>query len=185
MLKLDKVNAAADAHEKSLKSSAWDEDTNPAEAAAEIVQELKTASAVPAAPVTRSSKSREKNVPPLSSPASSENILPVAELRRDLGQLTASVAQLTASVAQLREERTYTASPQTFPSWLQKSAGQPRTYDGPDRARKTYCVRALPNLFSRIKQTQARLKLRTEAGAWELILRLGITAAEHLPTTEG
>ncbi len=67
-----------------------------------------------------------------------------------------------------------------IPGWLQAAAGNPLTYDAPDAARTAVCVRILPSMYSRLQQAQARLGLRTTAGAWECLLRLGLAAAERL-----
>lgn len=67
------------------------------------------------------------------------------------------------------------------PGWLVTAAGDPRTYDAPDGERTGVCVRVLPTTYAQLQKTQRRMGLRTTAGAWELLLRLGLAAAEHLP----
>lgn len=70
-----------------------------------------------------------------------------------------------------------------IPSWLATAAGDPRTYDAPDGERTGVCVRVLPATYAQLQQTQRRMGLRTTAGAWEFLLRLGLAAAERLPAT--
>lgn len=67
-----------------------------------------------------------------------------------------------------------------IPSWLATAAGDPRTYDAPDGERTGVCVRVLPATYTQLQQTQKRMGLRTTAGAWEFLLRLGLAAAERL-----
>lgn len=64
--------------------------------------------------------------------------------------------------------------------WLLTAAGDPHTYDAPDSDRKGVCVRVLPTTYAQLQQLQHRMGLRTTAGAWELLLRLGFAAVERL-----
>ena len=65
--------------------------------------------------------------------------------------------------------------------WLQSAAGNPHTYDAPDPGRRAVCVRILPTTYRQIQKAQRRMSLRTTAGAWEYVLRLGLAALERLP----
>ena len=67
------------------------------------------------------------------------------------------------------------------PSWLVTAAGNPHSYDSPDASRTSVCARVLPPTYQRLRSIQRRLGLRTTAGAWEFLLRLGLAAAERLP----
>ena len=69
-----------------------------------------------------------------------------------------------------------------IPGWLEGVAGNPHAYDGPDAGRKGVCVRILPTTYAQLQSTQRRMGLRTVAAAWEYLLRLGLAAAERLPT---
>ena len=69
-----------------------------------------------------------------------------------------------------------------IPGWLEGVAGNPHAYDGPDGGRKGVCVRILPTTYAQLQSTQRRMGLRTVAAAWEYLLRLGLAAAERLPT---
>ena len=69
-----------------------------------------------------------------------------------------------------------------IPGWLEGVAGNPHAYDGPDGGRKGVCVRILPTTYAQLQSTQRRMGLRTVAAAWEFLLRLGLAAAERLPT---
>lgn len=68
-----------------------------------------------------------------------------------------------------------------FPIWLAVAAGNPHTYDAPDSTRRAVCVRILPGTYERLRLVQRQAKLRTLAGAWEFLIRLGLAAAERLP----
>lgn len=83
---------------------------------------------------------------------------------------------LTLSVEALAADR-----PTGVPPWLAQAAGNPLTYDAPDPARTSVCVRILPTSYARLQQAQARLGLRTTAGTWEYVVRLGLAACERLP----
>lgn len=65
--------------------------------------------------------------------------------------------------------------------WLEAAAGNPRTYDSPDAQRTGVCVRVLPTTYAQLQQLQRKMGLRTTAGAWEFLLRLGFAAADRLP----
>lgn len=67
------------------------------------------------------------------------------------------------------------------PSWLATAAGNPHSYDSPDASRTSVCARVRPATYDRLRMIQQRIGLRTTAGAWEFLLRLGLAAAERLP----
>ena len=71
---------------------------------------------------------------------------------------------------------------EAVPGWLQMAAGNPHTYDSPDSTRRGVCMRILPTTYNRVEMAQRGLGLRTKAGALEFLLRLGLAAAERLPT---
>jgi hypothetical protein len=83
-------------------------------------------------------------------------------------------------MARLRAERRIPAPPDGIPAWLQEAAGDPLTYDAPDPTRITVCVRIRPAHYARLQLLQARLGLRTTAGAWEYLLRTGLSAFERM-----
>lgn len=72
--------------------------------------------------------------------------------------------------------------PDTIPIWVEAAAGNPHTYDAPDATRRAVCVRILPGTYERLRLVQRRAKLRTLAGAWEFLMRLGLAVAERLPS---
>lgn len=100
---------------------------------------------------------------------------PDPEILPRLDALSRAVAALTEAVVRRP------VGGEGVPGWLQTAAGNPLTYDAPDPARTSVCVRILPTTYARLQQAQARLGLRTTAGAWECLLRLGLAAAERLP----
>ena len=67
------------------------------------------------------------------------------------------------------------------PIWLEAAAGNPHTYDAPDATRRAVCVRILPGTYERLRLVQRQARLRTLAGAWEFLMRLGLAVAERLP----
>lgn len=67
------------------------------------------------------------------------------------------------------------------PGWLESAAGNPHTYDAPDAQRTGVCVRVLPTTYAQLQQVQRKMGLRTTAGAWEFLLRLGFSAVQRLP----
>lgn len=69
-----------------------------------------------------------------------------------------------------------------IPGWLEAAAGNPHDYDDPEPTRTGVCVRITPGTYHQVKLAQRRLGLRTKAGTWEFLLRLGLAAAERLPT---
>jgi hypothetical protein len=156
MLDLDQVNADADAHEARMKSPLWaDDDDDESWMPPPVTDPRHPVDPVSAAPA-------------MDSP----------EILHRLDALHQQLATVVASVAALRLDR----SPATeFPAWLQAAVGNPQTYDAPDAARESVCVRVLPVIYTRLRQVQSRLGLRTTAGTWECLLRLGLAAAERLP----
>lgn len=72
------------------------------------------------------------------------------------------------------------AAEQDLLAWLERAAGNPRSYDTPDGTRISVCARILPSTYRQLQAAQRRLKLRTRAGTWEYVLRLGLSAAECL-----
>lgn len=73
------------------------------------------------------------------------------------------------------------AEEQDVLAWLERAAGNPRSYDTPDGTRISVCARILPSTYRQLQTAQRRLKLRTRAGTWEYVLRLGLAAAERVP----
>ncbi len=67
------------------------------------------------------------------------------------------------------------------PAWITDMAGNPLTYDLPSKGRKDVCARITPSTYGRLKQAQTRLGLRTTAGAWEYVLRLGLAVVDRMP----
>lgn len=57
------------------------------------------------------------------------------------------------------------------------AAGDLRTYDAPDSRRAGVFVRVLPELRRAVDRVKERRGLRSDAGAWEYVVRLGIGAA--------
>ena len=68
------------------------------------------------------------------------------------------------------------------PARLETVAGSPHSYDSPNASRIGAGARILPGTYDRLRFIQRRVGLRTTAGAWEFLLRLGMAAAERLPT---
>ena len=66
-----------------------------------------------------------------------------------------------------------------LPEWLLEAAGNPLTYDAREGRRRNVCARILPSTYAQLKQAKTRLGLRSIAGAWEYMLRLGLAVVER------
>jgi len=66
-----------------------------------------------------------------------------------------------------------------LPEWLLEAAGNPLTYDAREGRRTNVCARILPSTYVQLKQAKTRLGLRSIAGAWEYMLRLGLAVVER------
>lgn len=91
-----------------------------------------------------------------------------------------AVDQAVQRVAEVASGRPLGAD--MLPIWLEAAAGNPHTYDAPDATRRPVCVRILPGTYERLRLVQRRAKLRTLAGAWEFLMRLGLAVAERIPS---
>lgn len=112
--------------------------------------------------------------PPM--PRSPSPDVSTVEILPRLDALDQAVEKLTAAVSRRP------VGSDGIPGWLEGAAGNPHTYDGPDAGRTGVCVRILPATYAQLQQTKRRMGLRTVAAAWEFLLRLGLAAAERLPT---
>jgi hypothetical protein len=65
------------------------------------------------------------------------------------------------------------------PEWLLEAAGNPLTYDAREGRRRNVCARILPSTYAQLKQAKTRLGLRSIAGAWEYMLRLGLAVVDR------
>jgi hypothetical protein len=157
MLDLEQIQAEADAHEARMKSPLWADDNEEQDEnwMAPVVEDAR----------------REVATAPDQAP-DPEILLRLDGLRRELAELTEAVARIRIGQP---------LPPTEIPAWLQAAAGNPLTYDAPDSTRESVCVRVLPTTHARLRQVHAHLGLRTMAGTWECLLRLGIAAAERLP----
>lgn len=189
-LDADKLRAEADAHQGRMQSPLWTTDSGKRNG--HWTERLAPGSQ-PSANPPSDDASREPVAPP--QPTEWESFLsadeeaprPQPRARPIHQELTAegilprldaldqTVARLSALVS-----RRATGGPDV-PGWLATAAGDPRTYDAPDAERTGVCVRVLPTTYAQLQQTQRRMGLRTTAGAWEFLLRLGLAAAERLP----
>ena len=91
-----------------------------------------------------------------------------------------AVEQAVQRVAEATSGRPWDAD--MVPMWLEAAAGNPHTYDAPDATRRAVCVRILPGTYERLRLVQRQARLRTLAGAWEFLMRLGLAVAERLPS---
>lgn len=184
----DKLRAEAEAHRKRLQGPLWTDngDRNDESWLAALRQEVQQ----PPNPL-ESEPVREHAA--RSQPTDFESLLSAQEptphpIGRELGQelepavqeilprldaLDHAVAKLTAMLSR-RPIGGGGAS-----AWLASAAGDPHTYDAPDAERKGVCVRVLPGTYAQLQQLQRKMGLRTIAGAWEFLLRLGFAAVER------
>lgn len=189
-MRLDAAQLAAEADAKAerMRSPAWaDPGTDDVEDWAATLTKgvVEDATAVSPQPISWTSRPSSRPTP---EPGAQPAEVIVAPSPVDLGEITAqldtmgrTLRSLSEGMARLRTERP--ASVEDVPIWLQRAGGDPLTYDAPDPSRMTVCVRVLPASYARLQQVQGRLGLRTAAGAWEYLLRLGVAAAERLPTS--
>lgn len=70
-----------------------------------------------------------------------------------------------------------------IPNWLRNAAGNPHSYDSPSASRIGVCARIRPATYDRLRIIQRQVGLRTTAGTWEFLLRLGLAVAERLPSS--
>jgi hypothetical protein len=68
------------------------------------------------------------------------------------------------------------------PAWLAEAIGNPLSYDAASADRKDVCARVDPALYLRLQAMKERLGLRTTAGAWEYVLRVGLAVGERHTT---
>lgn len=80
--------------------------------------------------------------------------------------LTAILARLEIVAPRLAEEG--------LPSWLAEAIGNPLAYDAASSHRIDVCARVDPALYRRLQAMKERIGLRTTAGAWEYVLRVGL-----------
>jgi hypothetical protein len=164
MLDSARLREEADAHRERMASPLWSET-----ASAGDDWMASASSEVPAAspsPAPRADEIRAERAAPA---------LGDLEVARRLEALDRGVASLLVALTRLR-----TAPVAEDTTWLSEAAGAPRTYDAPDPTRTNVCARVHPALYRRLGQLQSRLGLRSTAGAWEFILRIGLAAADRL-----
>jgi hypothetical protein len=184
-----RLAAEADAKETRMRSAAWadtptkDENWVASLTQGDVVDREATATA-PSSGTARRSRAHPA-VPPELHPThedlASAAVIDLGEITAQLDAMGRTLQALSEGMVRLRAERRIQAPPDGIPTWLQEAAGDPLTYDAPDPARITVCVRIRPAHYARLQMLQARLGLRTTAGAWEYLLRLGLTTADRTP----
>lgn len=97
------------------------------------------------------------------------------EISQEIGRLHQEVGKLSRQLAELQGAA-------TVPRWLIEAAGDPRTYDAPDPARKPSGLRLHPALTKSIAAVQSKRSLRSVVGATEYLLRLGLAVDEKIIT---
>lgn len=165
-MKIDpnELRAAADAHERRLASPLWTSSEGEKD-------KSWVASLASAGPVLESAPRPRPQ--PAAQGSYEEEWAPESQPR--LESIERALETLTDVVNRRPLDR------EAVPGWLEMAAGNPHTYDSPDPSRATVCARVLPPTYERLRSIQRRLGLRTTAGAWEFLLRLGLAAAERLP----
>ena len=166
MLNEELLRADVDAKEERMKSILW----APGEPAADqnwsaLLSTPSTAgSSAPSSPHSAMAPVVTSTIAPSPPLPSEDQTLRVAALEQTAKSLLGTERQRRSSNGQL-------------PDWLLEAAGNPLTYDAREGRRTNVCARILPSTYTRLKQTKARLGLRSIAGTWEYILRLGLAAA--------
>lgn len=163
-MKLDpkQLRAEADAHAERMASSLW--------TATEGEQDKTWLAPLTGSAPTRAQKSR----PQLGDQAARLDVSALENLSSG-----AAAEQAVQRVAETTSWRSLGA--EGVPMWLETAAGNPHTYDAPDATRRAVCVRVLPGMYERLRLVQRQARLRTLAGVWELLLRLGLAVVERLP----
>lgn len=183
-MKLDpaELRAEAEAHRQRMESPLW----TPLESAGQDDALWTDALSVgpevdegtpplrQAAPVMSAAVPPSRRSPPIPEVAAHAEAAALEILPR-LEAIDRAVEKLSAAVSRRPAGR------DDVPAWLQTAAGDPHTYDAPDSDRTGVCVRILPTTYQHIQRAQRQMGLRTTAGAWEFLLRLGIAALERLP----
>jgi len=108
---------------------------------------------------------------------------PAAPARPAPPAATAEVAALRDAVLALQAAVSAQAAvpgPTDVPAWLEQAAGDVADYDRRQSAREVVAMRIHPDYKRQVKAVQAAHGIRTVAGAWELVLRLGLAAAGRL-----
>lgn len=163
--------------QRRLESPLWDE-TNMEDGLLEAMRQpvdvelvpVRVARNAPSEPV-EAERSVERRSVPVSAPAPSPALVPASQV----DALVRASAELLKVAQRLEAARPVEAG--GAPRWLRDAAGDPRTYDAPDPSRVNVCARVLPDTYSRVHRAKDELGLRTVAGTWEYLLRLGLAAA--------
>lgn len=129
---------------------------------------------LPRAALVEAERSVERRPVPVSAPAPSPALVPAPQV----DALVRASAELLKMAQRLEAARPVEAG--GTPRWLRDAAGDPRTYDAPDPSRVNVCARVLPDTYARVHRAKDDLGLRSVAGTWEYLLRLGLAAARHL-----
>ena len=189
-LDADKLRAEAAAHRERLQSPLWTDDGGRRDDrwTTMLAQEARP-STMPqdeAAPHERTARQQPVD---LDSILSSRDESPHAQPRKRGAEpepMLDEILRRQDAIGRAIEKLTATQSRRPVgggdaSGWLASAAGDPHTYDAPDADRKGVCVRVLPGTYAQLQQLQRKLGLRTTAGAWEFLLRLGFAAVERLP----
>ena len=166
MLNEELLRADVDAKVERMKSVLW----APGEPAADqnwsalLSPPTQAASSAPSSPHSATAPVVTPTMAPAPPLPSEDQTLRVAALEQTVASLLGTENQRRPSNGQI-------------PDWLLEAAGNPLTYDAREGRRTNVCARILPSTYARLKQAKARLGLRSIAGTWEYILRLGLAAA--------
>lgn len=180
------LRAEAEAHRARQESPLWSDDRGGRDGdwTAQLNPQAQLAMNLQGRAERRTVPSERKESPPI--PAEPEVRRPSAHASESvsaphppdivprLDALDHAVEKLAAAISSRPVEAGDTAG------WLASAAGDPHTYDAPDPARRAFCVRLLPGTYERLQRIQQKLALRTTAGAWELLLRLGLAAVAKI-----
>lgn len=169
MLNEEELRAEVAAKEERMKSILWAPGVPPEE------QDWSALLLPPepvGGPATTSPRSTSASAAVPASAAAAQ--LPSQDWARRLAVLEQSVMSSLGTETQRRPANA------VLPAWLVEAAGNPLTYDAREGRRTNVCARILPSTYASLKQTKARLGLRSIAGAWEYVLRLGLAAASKV-----
>jgi hypothetical protein len=164
MLDEELLRAELEAKDARMKSALWSPPEDPAANKDWSAMLSPPASSGSAAPVSPRPTMPEAVAPPRApapSGLSDDQTLRLAALERTVTSLL--------QAAHMRRP-----GDGDIPEWLLEAAGNPLTYDAREGRRRNVCARILPSTYAQLKQAKTRLGLRSIAGAWEYMLRLGL-----------
>ena len=168
MLNEELLRAEAEAKDERMKSVLWAPEASTANQdwSALLLPRAPSGSGAPLSPQPTPLKAAAPMLTPASSGPPEDHTLRLVALERTMASLLQAAHPRQSEVKDL-------------PQWLLEAAGNPLTYDAREGRRRNVCARILPSTYTQLKQAKTRLGLRSIAGAWEFMLRLGLAVVNR------